>query len=116
MKKKIIKKTVKEKKTEKNNPFEIMTDVPVGRALGINDPKLDMLIEQLYRLTPNNKMESVNVPVTLYPTKKDAYNLLRVAKYKIKTYNMADITLTIKTIVSSDSKKSYLGSRIFRLK
>ncbi len=99
-----------------SNPFEIRNDIPAGRVVGNDDPKIDMLIEQVYKLKAGDRMQSVNVPATLYPTRNDAYNLLRIAKYKIKKNNMAEIVLSIKTIISSDSKKSYLGSRIYRIK
>ena len=115
--KKVTKKPAKRKVTKQVkvvvNPFEILEDVSLVRTSAMTDPNIDKLIAQIYKLEAGNKNQSVNIPTTLYPLKKDANNLLRIVKYKFKEDGI-NITLSAKTILSND-KKLYLGTRIFRI-
>lgn len=115
--KKVAKKGTKSKVTKQvksvANPFEILEDVALARSSALLDPNIDKLIEQINKLEVGNKNQSINIPTTLYPLKKDANNLIRIVKYKFKELNI-DITLSAKTILSND-KKVYLGTRIFRI-
>lgn len=94
------------------NPFEIMTDMSMSRA-GIPDENVTLFYTQIKKLQSGNKNQSVNIPTNLYPEKKDAYNLIRMVRYVIKQ-EKENIVLGVKSITSLD-KKTYLGTRVFRL-
>lgn len=111
-KKGTISKVTKEVKSVAN-PFEILEDMSLARTSALTDPNIDKLIEQINKLKVGNKNQSINVPTTLYPLKKDANNLIRIVKYKFKEEGLS-IVISAKTILSND-KKVYLGTRIFRI-
>jgi len=115
--KKVTKKVTQSKVTKEvksvANPFEILEDMSLARNSAMTDPNIDKLIAQINKLEVGNKNQSINIPTTLYPFKKDANNLIRIVKYKFKEEGLG-IIISAKTILSND-KKVYLGTRIFRI-
>jgi hypothetical protein len=115
--KKVTKKVTQSKVTKEvksvANPFEILEDMSLARTSAMTDPNIDKLIAQINKLEVGNKNQSINIPTTLYPLKKDANNLIRIVKYKFKEEGLG-IIISAKTILSND-KKVYLGTRIFRI-
>lgn len=100
------------------NPFEIKRDMEyTGNR---SNPKLlDALAEQLIKLNPENRQESVNIPLTVCENRGAAGNLfLTIRRYfsdhKNKSYR--NMHFTSRGVFSMDGKKTYLGSRIWRVK
>ena len=94
-----------------NNLFEI-EEGHVYHGNRANNPYVDLLIKQMIKL-PVDKTKSIFIPISVAPSKNSAQNLLLNAKRRIKVANRSAY-YTLKTISSVD-KKSYLGSRIWRL-
>lgn len=99
------------------NPFEIKTDILFTGNHRIGNKDVTSLSEQALKLQTNNKQQSVNIPVNLYPTRSAASNLfLGMKRYITKRGKTnTDIKFVSKSIYSDDKKKTYLGSRIWRV-
>lgn len=114
-----VQKTTSEKTEEVNdNPFAIMEDLEyAGNRSNLH--LLNSLAEQCMKLDPNNRAQSVNIPVTICPSRTAAANLflqLRRQLSESKVKAMKEAHFTSRGIFSVDGKKTYLGSRIWRTK
>jgi len=98
------------------NPFEIKEDLELTR----NSSSLLMvnkMLDQLLKLESNNKRQSINIPLTICPSKREADNFITTLRRVIEDSEdqlVNDVTFTKRTIMSED-KKTYLGTRIWRL-
>lgn len=103
------------KKTEKVNPFAIKKDMTfTGNRSSVHAEFLPLLEEQVQKLVPGDKTTSVHIPVTICATRSQAANLVLNLKRKMNGgKKKGEIYLTSKAIL--DAKKTYIGSRVWRL-
>jgi len=104
---------------KKENPFEIKTDLEYGGNRSANSAIIEALAEQCMKLDPENRRQSVNIPVTVCPNRGSASNIfLTMRRYLANSKNKEHKTaaFTSRGVYSTDSKKTYLGSRIWRIK
>ena len=95
-----------------SNPFTIKTDISYN-GYKKNAQHIDTFIETLNGL-PVSTTSSINIPVTIFPTKQLAANFFLAVKRELKS-RKSNVVLTSKAIFSDDKKK-YLGMRIWRVK
>lgn len=97
------------------NPFSIKTDIVFcGNRSGMTAQYIEMLKEQVLQLKPGDKTTSVHIPVTICPTRNSASNLCLGLKRLLKS-NKATEKIYISSKSITDDKKTYLGSRVWRL-
>lgn len=101
-----------------NNPFEIKTDLEfTGNRSDM--ALLTALQDQVVKLDPNDRRQSVNIPLTVCSTRNTAANLVLTLRRNMEQSRDAVVKkmiITSRAILSLDGKKSYLGSRIWRVK
>lgn len=111
-------KTIKKTNTATNletNPFEIKTNINLtGSRTGANTRYIPLLEEQVLKLKAGDKTSSIHIPVTLFPTKAEASNLILGLRRKLKEKKATEnIYLVSRTLY--DAKNNYIGVRIWRM-
>ena len=96
------------------NPFEIKRDVSFSGGRGAHLLMVEMLKNRILELSPNDKLASVVIPLTICPDKASAMSMVSAVKHALKNnLATADVTLTIRTLY--DAENNYVSTRVWRL-
>ena len=98
------------------NPFEIKEDLELTRNSS-NLLMVNRMLDQLVKLEPNNKRQSISIPLTVCPSKREADNFIVTLRRVIddsEDGTINDVTFT-KRVIMSEDKTTYLGTRVWRL-
>jgi hypothetical protein len=111
----MAKPTVKTRVVKDSNLFEIKTDMMFsGNRVSRYKDLLPSLREQVLKLKPENKNVSVHIPLSVCPHKNAASNIVLYLRRQLKAEKATEkIYLACKTLY--DDKKTYIGTRVWRL-
>ena len=99
--------------SSKDNPFEIKTDLELSSSR-TNPQIMNALISQIMKLTPGDRRESVNIPLSV-SSSRNAASALFLTLRRTMDAGKHHVALTSRGIWDI-SGKQYLGTRIWRLK
>lgn len=103
---------------EGDNPFEIKTDMMfTGNRGGNVNPLVIALFNQIEKLPPGDIKHSINIPITVAGTAKEAANIvLNTRRFisELEDKSKRNITITLRAVYSDTEKKNYAGTRLWR--
>jgi hypothetical protein len=102
---------------ELENPFEIKDDMELIGERTSQLASITALLQQLVKLEPGDKKQSISIPKTICENKNKATGLVAALRRAIEESEDPEtnkISFTTRAVMGINDNKEYLGTRIWR--